>query len=93
MPRDRLRAPCLCLVPTMIARPPVDEFQRSCFSCSNRALLHGPPRWPFDPASLPSVYAKIGLNGVSHDEAERRRWGDYPHVRSAWLLKSNGAAM
>ena len=60
MPHDRLRVPCLCLVPTMIAQPPVDEIQRSCFSCSNRALLHGPPRWLFDPACLPSVYAKIG---------------------------------
>ena len=63
MPHDRLRAPCLCLVPTMIARPPVDELQRSCFSCSNQALLHGPPRWPFDPVSRPSVYAKIGCTG------------------------------
>jgi hypothetical protein len=60
MPHDRLRVPYLCLVPTMIARPPVDELQRSCFSYSNQALLHGPPRWPFDPVSLPSVYAKIG---------------------------------
>jgi hypothetical protein len=56
MPYDRLQAPCLSFVPTMIARPPVDELQRCCFSCSNRAL----PRWPFDPSSLPSIYAKIG---------------------------------
>lgn len=63
MPHDRLQAPCLCFVPTMIDRPPADKLQRSYFSGANRALLHGLPHWPFDPASLPSVYAKIGRTG------------------------------
>jgi tRNA G18 (ribose-2'-O)-methylase SpoU len=59
----------------MIVRSPVDELQRSCFSCSNHALLHGPPRWPFAPANPPSVYAKIDGTGqlrLSGEEKMRR---------------------